>query len=279
MTATPTTSPKKQILGSGLFSALLSLALIPTAVAAPPTLDWSKTMPFNTGFEQLLHDTYSTPSANIVDYGPDGEFAVRARCDGRGGTAGYLSQFRTFIYDASGTELLDTGWHADNTGRFFSIIHWDKNNLIVHRPALNGEVERYEKQNGSYTKTDGFTVPFDSGTKTYISFVWPNKLIVSDYGSLDSVTGEPATHAKVSSYTMDITASQNPLGLIVEVPKNDSASMIWASEIGVTYRVQQSTDMSTWTSLPEIISGTGQPIKRTYATTNEKMFFRLGYNN
>ncbi|MGC9450040.1 MAG: hypothetical protein ACP5I4_01215 [Oceanipulchritudo sp.] len=50
-----------------------------------------------------------------------------------------------------------------------------------------------------------------------------------------------------------------------------------AAELGVTYQIEQSTDLDTWTVIETDIPGTGATISRFYQARNgEKKFFRAG---
>lgn len=245
---------------------LLAIAYVGTQVAlgGPPVLNWSATLQNMPEFEAA--DQQMTPTATLVrsDHGPASQFAVAQLNRFRVGDV-WNSFFRLLIYDHSGDLLIDTGWEESSNYPFPML--WTREQIIVFfRRPTNELMVHYKIENGSYQETERHAVSLTEDQSS--SFIRPNAWLVD--------TEDPTSNAvSIQHYTITETIPVEPVGIVIEVNPPESATLIWSSQIEKTYRVQKSSDMITWATLDEVIPGTGDPIKRTYATSNEKLFFRL----
>jgi hypothetical protein len=241
---------------------LFSLFTSGCIFADPIQLDWSQPL---TNTPEVDAGTWVLVSADafFAGKGPAERFAVRQRENANTGQ-GNTSSNRLIIFTASGQRLLTTEWVQGNA--YPEIWSWTTDHLKI-RFRNGGEAIRvYELHNGTYIET--LASPFPAYSMTSNS---TNGLVglkrTTTIGSL-----------VVEYFTTTDAEPEKAVGISVEVLSGETATIRWPSEEGVTYRLQQSTDMETWTTLPEIISGTGQPITRTLQAEALRLFFRVASN-
>lgn len=63
--------------------------------------------------------------------------------------------------------------------------------------------------------------------------------------------------------------------MISVVSPGETTTIVFKSEVGVTYRFQRSLDLVEWESLLEVITGDGSVVRRTFESTDSAAYFRL----
>jgi hypothetical protein len=211
------------------------------------------------------------------------------------GPAGEVGAHWTTSYDtASESWKWSTGnWPlAPGTYRLaFRLVMWNTNYTDdlpnkTYRGAFKVSVIQTPDADG-----DGIADQFETGTGIYVSPVDTG----TDPAKSDTDGDGLSDWIEISKYSTDpnkadtdgdgfwdlaeITAGKSPTNAL----DNPDAAMeiLTAVEVtlytkeGTNYRVEWSEDLATWTTLPEVIAGDGNPVTRLYSTRGmPKRYFR-----
>jgi len=192
------------------------------------------------------------------------------------------------VYSALGTVLNRTGWGSGS---------WT-NITFQNSQSLNAIGQRGPRESLLYLVASDATFPTNATTaslpmqqgRTVTLTQWPIGSYYAEW--YDPATGSPAGYSlsittnnililPVPDFTVDLAGIVYPPPTFTTTPEDESGTFKFQfnSETGGQYRIEKSTDLSSWTPFLAITNTTGMLLlDDPSAATNSRSFFRAEHN-